>query len=130
MRASELVAAQAEEIASLKSYCAVLKGALTTAGLEVPSPPPWTFLTEQEGALLGLLKAAYPGALSKVAIEELLPSRDWVRERALTIVPVLVHKVRRKLGEDIIETRRDRGYRLSDAAVRSWSEASCPPASS
>lgn len=54
-------------------------------------------LTRQESAMMGALYAAYPRAISKFDLSELLPGHDHVRERSLATINVLIHKIRKKI---------------------------------
>jgi DNA-binding winged helix-turn-helix (wHTH) protein len=79
----------------------------------------WRFgLTLQEAAMFAILYDAKGRTLSKWDLEEALPGRDDVSERAIKIVDVIICKLRRKLGlAGIVETVWGRGYRLSKAGL-------------
>lgn len=79
----------------------------------------WRFgLTGQEAAMFAILYDAKGRTLSKYALEDVLPGRDDVSERAVKIVDVTVCKARRKLGDPaLIETVWGRGYRLSKSGL-------------
>lgn len=71
-------------------------------------------LTASETALMMALLSVYPRTLSKYELDELTPKRDHVRDRDLKVVEVFMSKVRRKLGDDVIENVWGRGWRCSD----------------
>ncbi len=115
LRPSEIIQSQSNIIRQQGELIDVLKGALFAAGgVGIPAPAGWmSGLTAQERALVGLLYACYPRALSTYDILEGLPGRDHARERQVHLVSIVVCKVRRKLGADAIVTERGVGFRLS-----------------
>jgi DNA-binding response OmpR family regulator len=113
-RPSEIIRAQAEIIRQQDEVIDVLKGALAAAGASaLPAHANWmSGLTRQERALIGVLVAKYPHAVPRDVVLEVLPGHDHARDRQLQIVDAVVHKVRRKLGADVVITERGRGFRL------------------
>ncbi len=113
-RPSEIIRAQAEVIRQQDELIDFLKAALAAVGSStLPAHSGWmTGLTRQERALIGVLAAKYPLPVPRDVVIDALPGQDHVRERQLQIVDAVVHKVRRKLGADVIVTDRGCGFRL------------------
>jgi DNA-binding response OmpR family regulator len=113
-RPSEIIRAQAEIIRQQDELIDFLKAALAAAGSPtLPVHASWmTGLTRQERALIGVLVTKYPRAVPRDVVLEVLPGQDHVRERQLQVVDAVVHKVRRKLGAEVIITERGCGFRL------------------
>lgn len=127
-RPSEIMRAQAEVIRQQDELIDILKAALAVAGSStLPAHAHWmTGLTRQERALIGVLVAKYPRPVPRDVVLDALPGQDHARERQLQIVDAVVHKVRRKLGAEVIITERGCGFRLG----RSFhDQLSKPPAS-
>ena len=116
-RPSEIVRSQQDVIRQQDELIEVLKGALAAAGVNaVPAQARWmTGLSPQERALIGVLYARYPRPVPREVILGLLPGNDHARERQLQVVDVLVHKVRKKLGADVVVTERGEGFRVGRA---------------
>jgi hypothetical protein len=117
-RPSDMIAYLQNIVEQQERVIDILKGALATHGIEAFSVVEhWgdVRLTPQESALVGALYAVFPKAINRYQLLELLPGQDRVKERTITTVGVVVHKVRAKLGKDAIESQRGRvgdGYRL------------------
>lgn len=67
-------------------------------------------LTAQESRLLGYLMHAAPRVVSRTELSEHVYDRD--QEPDSNVIDVHISRLRRKLGNDRIETLRGKGYRL------------------
>lgn len=108
-----------DEIEELHAIIDLLKGALASEspGHRLIEPQPWMRgLSRQERALVGALFARSPRPISLWDLLDLLPGHDRVEERQVQIVPVLVMRVRNKLGRDVISNERGEGYFMTAAA--------------
>jgi|GEM_PF-2335083 len=70
-------------------------------------------LTRGEAALLTRLMSARPRAVDRYTLEAAIPARDHVNERNVKIVDVLLCKLRKKLGPNVIETLPGVGWRIA-----------------
>jgi len=116
-RPSEIIRAQAEVIRQQDELIDFLKAALAAVGSSIlPAHAGWmTGLTRQERALVGVLVAKYPLPVPRDVVIDALPGQDHVRERQLQIVDAVVHRLRRKLGAEVIITERGCGFRLGQS---------------
>jgi DNA-binding response OmpR family regulator len=122
MRPSEIIRAQQDIIRQQDGMISTLKAALSLAGVvSVPSMDvPWlSGLTRQEASLVGVLYTAFPHATSRMDIIDHLPGNDHARERQLQLVDIVVHKIRKKLGQSAIEAERGVGFKMSESFHRS-----------
>ncbi len=69
-------------------------------------------LTRGEAALLTTLMAARPRPVDRYSLEAAIPARDHASDRNIKIVDVLLCKLRKKLGPDVIETVSGLGWRI------------------
>ncbi len=69
-------------------------------------------LTRGEAALLTTLMAARPRPVDRYSLEAAIPARDHAGDRNIKIVDVLLCKLRKKLGPDVIETVSGLGWRI------------------
>jgi DNA-binding response OmpR family regulator len=117
-RPSETIAAQRAVILDQARIIDVLKGALAANGLDVgdmliPAPRD---LTPQQSAMLGVLYAAYPRAVSVFGLLESMPSRSGAEDdRIPKLAQVQVCHMRKRLGHDAIESVHGFGYRMGKA---------------
>lgn len=116
-RPSEIIRAQAEVIRQQDELIDFLKAALAAVGSSIlPVHAGWmTGLTRQERALIGVLVAKYPLPVPRDVAIDALPGQDHARERQLQIVDAVVHRLRRKLGAEVIITERGCGFRLAQS---------------
>jgi hypothetical protein len=117
---SEVLASLRGEVADLEAYCAVLKGALASYGVEAPDPPRFMLrgLTRAEATIIGALFQAWPNPVDPYDLLARMPTRADDRDpldRRRNAVSVRVHRLRKLLGRDAIETDRLLGYKLGDA---------------
>ena len=70
-------------------------------------------LTRGEAALLTRLISAKPRAVDRYALEAAIPARDHAADRNVKIVDVLLCKLRKKLGRQVIETLPGIGWRIN-----------------
>lgn len=105
------------ELDEVTAYAGVLKGALAAQGLETNARPgAWaTLLTPQERALVGVLLGAYPRVVGAGRLVDCLPGHDHAVVRGEELAPVLVCRIRKKLGADAILTVRGIGFSLGRA---------------
>lgn len=97
-------------------YIDALKAQLASIDSAPISRPDWAeTLTPQETALMTALITARSGYRSLVDLEAALPGGDHVADRDPQIVHVVISKVRRKLGRDVIVNARGLGWRCSKA---------------
>ncbi len=83
-----------------------------------PDRPPWAEgLNRQQFALLDILVRAEGRVVKKGVILDNLPGYNEDRDEKL--VDQLVFHIRKKLGEDVIETDRGVGYRVNVAKLPS-----------
>lgn len=68
-------------------------------------------LTAQELRLLSYLMHAMPRVVSRIELVEQVYDRD--KEPDSNVIDVQIGRLRRKLGEDLIETLRGQGYRIA-----------------
>lgn len=78
-----------------------------------PTIPEWSLkLSAGQAALMQGLLSAYPRTLDRWFLEgEVIPKADRAEDRCVKIVDVYVLKIRRKLGQDAIETVPGHGWR-------------------
>lgn len=79
-----------------------------------PALPAWT--TALSGSELGAMLAmfrAWPTPQSNYALDEVVPRYDHVEDRDVRGMAVLIHKLRRKIGQDAVVNVWGRGYTLS-----------------
>lgn len=69
-------------------------------------------LTPQEQALVGVLLGVYPRVVRSEHLIDRLPGRDHAAVRGEQLVPILVCRVRKKLGADAILTVRGVGFTM------------------
>ena len=115
-RPSERIRFQQELIRQQDELIDLLKGALAAAGANVPSrPESWlSDLTTQERALVGALFAKFPRVVDRYDLLEALPGHSNTEDRQVQILNVVIHRIRKKLGEAAIRTERGEGFRLGD----------------
>ena len=115
-RPSERIRFQQDVIRQQDELIDLLKGALAAAGLHMEGKPePWlSELTTQERALVGALFARFPRVVDRYDLLDSLPGYSNAEDRQVQILNVIVHRIRRKLGEDAIYTARGQGFRLGD----------------
>ncbi len=115
-RPSERIRFQQDVIRQQDELIDLLKGALAAAGLHMAGKPePWlSELTAQERALVGALFARFPRVVDRYDLLDSLPGYSNSEDRQVQILNVVVHRVRKKLGEDAIYTARGEGFRLGD----------------
>jgi DNA-binding response OmpR family regulator len=78
-------------------------------------------LSPQEYRLVAYLMQHAGRVVSQMELTEQLYAQDF--ERDSNAIEVLVGRVRRKLGNDLIETRRGFGYLIEDADIRRQRDA-------
>jgi DNA-binding response OmpR family regulator len=115
-RPSERIRFQQDVIRQQDELIDLLKGALAAAGLHMGGKPePWlSELTTQERALVGALFARFPRVVDRYDLLDSLPGYSNSEDRQVQILNVVVHRIRKKLGEDAIYTARGEGFRLGD----------------
>lgn len=77
-------------------------------------------LTLNEAWLLGALYAANGKPVSRARLDDGMPGLGGhrsERETPANVMSVIAHRVRRKLGEDVIETIRSSGYRIMPKGI-------------
>ena len=128
-RPSERIRFQQDVIRQQDELIDLLKGALAAAGLHMEGKPePWlSELTTQERALVGALFARFPRVVDRYDLLDSLPGYSNAEDRQVQILNVIVHRIRRKLGEGAIYTARGQGFRLGD---RFYAELKSKPAPS
>lgn len=118
LRPSEQRALWEREIAELRATIDVLKGALAaeSPAVALADGRPWMAgLTRQERALAGALLAVSPRVVQSWDLLDLLPGHDHAEDRVLSVVGVIVYRVRRKLGDGVICNSRGEGYFMPKA---------------
>lgn len=127
-RPSERIRFQQDVIRQQDELIDLLKGALAAAGLHMAGKPePWlSELTTQERALVGALFARFPRVVDRYDLLDSLPGYSNSEDRQVQILNVVVHRIRKKLGEDAIYTARGEGFRLGD---RFYAELNSKPVS-
>jgi len=115
MSLSAQVAALEAEVARKDALIALLSLRLEAEGGEVAEVELMVRhrLTRGEASLLLALLAARPRAIDRYNLEAAIPSRDHARDRDVRIVDVLLCRLRRKIGREVIETIPGRGWRIS-----------------
>lgn len=112
---AKMVAGLRRELADAAAENAALKAQLALPECSPYMPPAWAAgLTVNETTLMAALVEAYPRVLSQVDLDAIIPAHDHAVERDLKCVDVLVCKVRKKMGRDVIENLWGRGYRCSE----------------
>lgn len=127
-RPSERIRFQQDVIRQQDELIDLLKGALAAAGLHMEGKPePWlSELTTQERALVGALFARFPRVVDRYDLLDSLPGYSNVEDRQVQILNVIIHRIRRKLGEDAIYTARGQGFRLGDRFYAELKSKSAP----
>lgn len=127
-RPSERIRFQQDVIRQQDELIDLLKGALAAAGLHMEGKPePWlSELTTQERALVGALFARFPRVMDRYDLLDSLPGYSNAEDRQVQILNVVVHRIRRKLGEDAIYTARGHGFRLGDRFYAELKSKSAP----
>ena len=127
-RPSERIRFQQDVIRQQDELIDLLKGALAAAGLHMEGKPePWlSELTTQERALVGALFARFPRVVDRYDLLDSLPGYSNAEDRQVQILNVIVHRIRRKLGEDAIYTARGQGFRLGDRFYAELKAKSAP----
>ncbi len=115
-RPSERIRHQQDVIRQQDELIDLLKGSLAAAGLHMESKPePWlSELTTQERALVGALFARFPRVVDRYDLLDSLPGYSNAEDRQVQILNVVIHRIRKKLGDDAICTARGQGFRLGD----------------
>lgn len=113
-RPSERIRFQQELIRQQDEMIDLLKGALAAAGVQAPAKPEsWlSELTTQERALVGALFARFPRVVDRYDLLDALPGHSNTEDRQVQILNVVIHRIRKKLGEDAVRTERGAGFRL------------------
>lgn len=129
-RPSERIRFQQDVIRQQDELIDLLKGALAAAGLHMAAKPEaWlSELTSQERALVGALFARYPRVVDRYDLLDSLPGYSNMEDRQVQILNVVVHRIRKKLGDDAVYTLRGEGFRLGDrfyAELKSKASPSC-----
>ena len=70
-------------------------------------------LTRGEASVLLALLSARPRTIDRYNLEAAIPARDHARDRNVRIVDVLVCRLRKKIGREVIETVPGRGWRIA-----------------
>jgi len=98
-----------------------LAGAIWVADTDIKRVRGVLGLSRQRAALVLVLYAARGRYVDARSLQEALPARNAPEDRYHKLVAVVVHHIRKKLGDDFIETDAlgggSQGYRLSGAAV-------------
>lgn len=127
-RPSERIRFQQDVIRQQDELIDLLKGALAAAGANVPSrPESWlSDLTTQERALVGALFAKFPRVVDRYDLLEALPGHSNTEDRQVQILNVVIHRIRKKLGDAAIRTERGEGFRLGDRFYAELKSKSAP----
>ena len=115
MSLSAMAAALEAENAKLQAEVAMLRQRLSMVepdSLEVDLMVQHK-LTRGEAALLTRLISARPRAVDRYTLEAAIPARDHASDRNVKIVDVLLCKLRKKVGPNVIETLPGVGWRIA-----------------
>ena len=98
----------------LRLRVAQLEAVLAGQGLDLPPEPAEALrcLSGQELALYQLVAQAKGRCLTRFDIDHALPARDHAEVRSYNHADVVVCRIRKKLGADVIINERGRGYRI------------------
>src|ERR1700740_670472 len=106
------------EIESLRAVVDCLKGALAAdnPAAALQEPQSWMVgLTRQERALIGASIAPSPRVVAPDDLIDMLPGHNHPEDRTPKQVAVIVHHVRKKLGESVIQNAWGQGYFMPKA---------------
>jgi DNA-binding response OmpR family regulator len=115
MSLANMAAALEAENAALQAEVAMLRQRLAMAepdSMEVQLMVEHR-LTRGEAALLTRLISAKPRAVDRYTLEAAIPARDHAGDRNVKIVDVLLCKLRKKLGREVIQTLPGVGWRIA-----------------
>lgn len=117
-----------QENRDLRIEVTTLKAALAAQGAKMErgyvGREPWAVgMTPQQLSLVVALREVYPQPISRWDLLDTLPGYKKCKDRDDKIIAVIVHWVRKHLGQDAIENVRGIGYALTKAGYSAVTES-------